>query len=566
MTSQELNVTKSSNFIRQIIADDIAAGKNRSQVVTRFPPEPNGYLHLGHAKSICLNFGLALDYQGVCHLRMDDTNPTKEEQVYVDAIQRDIRWLGFDWKNYFFHSSDYFEKFYEYALKLIQMGKAYVCELNADEMRLSRGTLTQPGAPSPYRNRSIEENLTLFTAMKNGEFADNSKTLRLKIDMSAPNINMRDPVIYRIRRAYHQRTADSWCIYPMYDYAHCLSDMLEGITHSICTLEFEDHRPLYDWILETLQTPCHPQQIEFARLNLEYTMMSKRRLLELVEGQYVEGWDDPRMPTISGVRRRGVPSEAVRAFAERIGVTKKNTTIEIELFETTVRENLDESCARAMAVLRPIKVVLTNVAADTEEFVDCAWHPKKPDMGSRKVGFSNQIFIEQDDFMEHPPKGFHRLIPGGEVRLRHIGIIKCDEVVKNSAGQVTQLNCSLDHTSRPGLEGSKRKVKGTIHWVSASHSFSARVRLYDRLFSVPNPSDADDWKSCLNPSSLEVINSARVEQSLADAAPMSRYQFERVGYFCVDEQGAQPSAKVFNRIITLRDSWAKAQTQPGAQM
>lgn len=566
MTSQELNVTKSSNFIRQIIADDIAAGKNRSQVVTRFPPEPNGYLHLGHAKSICLNFGLALDYQGVCHLRMDDTNPTKEEQVYVDAIQRDIRWLGFDWKNYFFHSSDYFEKFYEYALKLIQMGKAYVCELNADEMRLSRGTLTQPGAPSPYRNRSIEENLTLFTAMKNGEFADNSKTLRLKIDMSSPNINMRDPVIYRIRRAYHQRTADSWCIYPMYDYAHCLSDMLEGITHSICTLEFEDHRPLYDWILETLQTPCHPQQIEFARLNLEYTMMSKRRLLELVEGQYVEGWDDPRMPTISGVRRRGVPSEAVRAFAERIGVTKKNTTIEIELFETTVRENLDESCARAMAVLRPIKVVLTNVAADTEEFVDCAWHPKKPDMGSRKVGFSNQIFIEQDDFMEHPPKGFHRLIPGGEVRLRHIGIIKCDEVVKNSAGQVTQLNCSLDHTSRPGLEGSKRKVKGTIHWVSASHSFSARVRLYDRLFSVPNPSDADDWKSCLNPSSLEVINSARVEQSLADAAPMSRYQFERVGYFCVDEQGAQPSAKVFNRIITLRDSWAKAQTQPGAQM
>lgn len=566
MTSQELNVTKSSNFIRQIIADDIAAGKNRSKVVTRFPPEPNGYLHLGHAKSICLNFGLALDYQGVCHLRMDDTNPTKEEQVYVDAIQRDIRWLGFDWKNYFFHSSDYFEKFYEYALKLIQMGKAYVCELNADEMRLSRGTLTQPGAPSPYRNRSIEENLTLFTAMKNGEFADNSKTLRLKIDMSSPNINMRDPVIYRIRRAYHQRTADSWCIYPMYDYAHCLSDMLEGITHSICTLEFEDHRPLYDWILETLQTPCHPQQIEFARLNLEYTMMSKRRLLELVEGQYVEGWDDPRMPTISGVRRRGVPSEAVRAFAERIGVTKKNTTIEIELFETTVRENLDESCARAMAVLRPIKVVLTNVAADTEEFVDCAWHPKKPDMGSRKVGFSNQIFIEQDDFMEHPPKGFHRLIPGGEVRLRHIGIIKCDEVVKNSAGQVTQLNCSLDHTSRPGLEGSKRKVKGTIHWVSASHSFSARVRLYDRLFSVPNPSDADDWKSCLNPSSLEVINSARVEQSLADAAPMSRYQFERVGYFCVDEQGAQPSAKVFNRIITLRDSWAKAQTQPGAQM
>jgi glutaminyl-tRNA synthetase len=565
MTSQELNTTKSSNFIRQIIADDIAAGKNRSQVVTRFPPEPNGYLHLGHAKSICLNFGLAQDYQGVCHLRMDDTNPTKEDQAYVDAIERDIRWLGFDWKNCFFHSSDYFEKFYEFAVQLIQMGKAYVCELNADEMRQHRGTLTQPGTPSPYRERSIEENLALFNGMKNGEYADNSKTLRLKIDMNSPNINMRDPVIYRIRRAHHQRTGDSWCIYPMYDYAHCLSDMLEGITHSICTLEFEDHRPLYDWILDTLKTPCHPQQIEFARLNLEYTMMSKRRLLELVEGQHVEGWDDPRMPTISGVRRRGVPPDAVRAFAERIGVTKKNTTIEIELFETTVRENLDETCARAMAVLRPIKVNLTNVASDSEEFVDCAWHPKKPEMGSRKVGFSNQIFIEQDDFMEHPPKGFHRLVPGGEVRLRHIGIIKCDEVVKNSDGQVTQLNCSLDHTSRPGLEGSKRKVKGTIHWVSASHSFEARVRLYDRLFSVPSPSDTDDWKSCLNPSSLELIDSVRVEQSLADSQAMSRFQFERVGYFCVDEQGAQPSAKVFNRVITLRDSWAKTQTPLGAQ-
>ena len=565
MTSQELNTTKSSNFIRQIIADDIAAGKNRSQVVTRFPPEPNGYLHLGHAKSICLNFGLAQDYQGVCHLRMDDTNPTKEDQAYVDAIERDIRWLGFDWKNCFFHSSYYFEKFYEFAVQLIQMGKAYVCELNADEMRQHRGTLTQPGTPSPYRERSIEENLALFNGMKNGEYADNSKTLRLKIDMNSPNINMRDPVIYRIRRAHHQRTGDSWCIYPMYDYAHCLSDMLEGITHSICTLEFEDHRPLYDWILDTLKTPCHPQQIEFARLNLEYTMMSKRRLLELVEGQHVEGWDDPRMPTISGVRRRGVPPDAVRAFAERIGVTKKNTTIEIELFETTVRENLDETCARAMAVLRPIKVNLTNVASDSEEFVDCAWHPKKPEMGSRKVGFSNQIFIEQDDFMEHPPKGFHRLVPGGEVRLRHIGIIKCDEVVKNSDGQVTQLNCSLDHTSRPGLEGSKRKVKGTIHWVSASHSFEARVRLYDRLFSVPSPSDTDDWKSCLNPSSLELIDSVRVEQSLADSQAMSRFQFERVGYFCVDEQGAQPSAKVFNRVITLRDSWAKTQTPLGAQ-
>ncbi|MEY2986590.1 MAG: hypothetical protein RJB13_111, partial [Pseudomonadota bacterium] len=469
MTSQELNATKSSNFIRQIITDDIAAGKNRGQVVTRFPPEPNGFLHLGHAKSICLNFGLALDYQGVCHLRMDDTNPTKEEQAYVDAIERDIRWLGFDWKNCFFHSSDYFEKFYQYAVQLIQMGKAYVCELNAEEMRQHRGTLTHPGTPSPFRNRSAEENLALFQSMRNGEFADNSKTLRLKIDMSSPNINMRDPVIYRIRRAHHQRTGDSWCIYPMYDYAHCLSDMLEGITHSICTLEFEDHRPLYDWILDTLKTPCHPQQIEFARLNLEFTMMSKRRLLELVEGQHVEGWDDPRMPTISGVRRRGVPPEAVRAFAERIGVTKKNTTIEIELFETTVRESLDETCARAMAVLRPIKVVLTNVSSDTEEFIDCAWHPKNPDMGSRKVGFSNQIFIEQDDFLENPPKGFHRLVLGGEVRLRHIGIIKCDEVVKNSGGQVIQLNCSLDHTSRPGLEGSKRKVKGTIHWVSASH-------------------------------------------------------------------------------------------------
>lgn len=565
MNSHESTTVRSSNFIRQIIEDDRAANKNQGRVVTRFPPEPNGFLHLGHAKSICLNFGLAEDYAGVCHLRMDDTNPTKEDQAYVDAIERDIRWLGFDWQNRFFHSSDYFEKFYEYALRLIEMGKAYVCELNAEEMREHRGTLTRAGKPSPFRDRTVDENLSLFKAMRNGEFADNSKTLRLKIDMSSPNINMRDPVIYRIRRAHHQRTGDSWCIYPMYDYAHCLSDMLEGITHSICTLEFEDHRPLYDWVLDTLKTPCHPQQIEFARLNLEYTMMSKRRLLELVEGKHVDGWDDPRMPTISGIRRRGVPPEAVRTFAERIGVTKKNTTIEIELFETTVRENLDESCARAMAVLHPLKVVLTNVAQDTEEFVECAWHPKKAEMGTRKVGLSNQIFIEQDDFMEVPPKGFHRLVPGGEVRLRHIGIIKCDEVVKDSKGQVIQLNCTLDQSSRPGLEGSKRKVKGTIHWVSAAHSFDAQVRLYDRLFSVPNPADLDDWKSSLNLASLETIANARIEQSLSEAPAMSRFQFERVGYFCVDEQGAQSSAKVFNRIITLRDSWAKAQNQQGTQ-
>lgn len=563
MNSQEVTVAKASNFIRQIIDEDRAASKNQGRVVTRFPPEPNGFLHLGHAKSICLNFGLARDYNGVCHLRMDDTNPSKEEQAYVDAIERDIRWLGFDWENKFFHSSDYFEKFYEFALQLIELGKAYVCELNAEEMREHRGTLTQPGRPSPHRNRSVEENLTLFRAMRAGEFPDNTKTLRLKIDMNSPNINMRDPVIYRVRRAHHQRTGNSWCIYPMYDYAHCLSDMLEGITHSICTLEFEDHRPLYDWILDTLKTPCHPQQIEFARLNLEYTMMSKRRLLELVEGRHVEGWDDPRMPTISGIRRRGVPPEAVRAFAERIGVTKKNTTIEIELFETTVRENLDENCARAMAVLRPLKVVLTNVAPNTEEWVDCAWHPKKPEMGTRPVGFSREIYIEQDDFMEVPPKGFHRLVPGGEVRLRHVGIIKCEEVVKGSDGQVIQLNCTLDASSRPGLEGSKRKVKGTIHWVSAAHSFSACVRLYDRLFMVPNPADEDDWKSTLNPNSLETIEVAFIEQSLSTSAAMDRFQFERIGYFCVDEQGSLVSNKVFNRIMTLRDSWAKVQTQQG---
>jgi len=552
--------SKPSNFIRQMIDEDRAQGKNGGRVVTRFPPEPNGYLHIGHAKSICLNFGLARDYQGVCHLRMDDTNPTKEEQEYVDSIMADVRWLGFDWKDKFFHASDYFQKLFEFAVDLIKLRKAYVCELSAEQMREYRGTLTQPGRESPFRQRSIEENLALFMAMKNGEFPDNSKTLRLKIDMNSPNINLRDPVIYRIRRAHHQRTQDTWCIYPMYDYAHCLSDMLEGITHSICTLEFEDHRPLYDWILQTLKTPCHPQQIEFARLNLEYTMMSKRRLLELVEGKHVDGWDDPRMPTISGIRRRGIPPEAIRTFAERVGVTKKNTMIGLDLFESTVRESLDESCARAMAVLRPLKVVLTNVPETHEEWIDCAWHPKKPEMGSRAVGFSREIYIEHDDFMEVPPKGFHRLVPGGEVRLRHVGLIKCDEVVKNAAGQITALHCSLDPDSRAGMPGSNRKVKGTIHWVSAKHSFAVTARLYDRLFVVPNPADVDDWKSALNPTSLERVDTCLIESSLQNAEPMSRFQFERVGYFCVDAQSPSHGQRVFNRIITLRDTWAKAQT------
>lgn len=559
MSTQPAEQTKVSNFIRQIIDEDRAQGKNQGRVVTRFPPEPNGYLHLGHAKSICLNFGLARDYEGVCHLRMDDTNPTKEEQEYVDAIKEDVRWLGFDWQEKFFHASDYFQQLHDFAVELIKRGKAYVCELTAEQMREYRGTLTQPGRESPFRNRSVEENLTIFAAMRGGEFPDNSRTLRLKIDMGSSNINLRDPVIYRIRRAHHQRTGDTWCIYPMYDYAHCLSDMLEGITHSICTLEFEDHRPLYDWILETLQTKCHPQQIEFARLNLEFTMMSKRRLLELVEGRHVENWDDPRMPTISGIRRRGIPPDAIRRFAERVGVTKKNTTIEIDLFESTVREDLDERCARAMAVLRPIKVVLTNLSETHEEWIDCSWHPKKPEMGSRKVGFSNLVYIEQEDFMEVPPKGFHRLVPRGEVRLRHVGIIKCEEVIKNASGQIIEIHCTLDPETRTGMPGSNRKVKGTIHWVSAKHSFVTKVRLYDRLFTVANPAEVDDWKATLNPRSLEVLDECFVEGSLKSSEPMSRFQFERVGYFCVDT-GLQFSGQpVFNRIITLRDTWAKAQ-------
>ncbi|MEN9809491.1 MAG: hypothetical protein RLZZ488_1058 [Pseudomonadota bacterium] len=559
MTTETTDTAKPSNFIRQIIDEDRAKGKNQGRVVTRFPPEPNGYLHLGHAKSICLNFGLARDYAGICHLRMDDTNPTKEEQEYVDAIMADVRWLGFDWKEKFFHASDYFQQLHDFAVELIKLGKAYVCELSAEQMREYRGTLTQSGKESPYRSRSVEENLKLFAAMKNGEYPDNSKTLRLKIDMNSSNINLRDPVIYRIRRAHHQRTKDQWCIYPMYDYAHCLSDMIEGITHSICTLEFEDHRPLYDWILETLKTPCHPQQIEFARLNLEFTMMSKRRLLELVEGKHVDGWDDPRMPTISGIRRRGITPEAIRNFAERVGVTKKNTTIEIGLFETTVREDLDENCARAMAVVRPLKVVLTNIPENHEEWIDCAWHPKKPEMGSRKVGFSREVYIEQDDFMEVPPKGFHRLVVGGEVRLRHVGIIKCEEVIKNAAGQVTALHCTLDPETRTGMAGSNRKVKGTIHWVSAKHSFVATARLYDRLFTVPNPADIDDWKAKLNPQSLEIADTCYVESALKSVAPMSRYQFERVGYFSLDKDSSQSGKAVFNRIITLRDTWAKVQ-------
>ncbi|MEY4064535.1 MAG: glutaminyl-tRNA synthetase [Pseudomonadota bacterium] len=563
MNTTGSEVTKPSNFIRQIIEDDRANGKNQGRVVTRFPPEPNGYLHLGHAKSICLNFGLARDYAGVCHLRMDDTNPTKEEQEYVDAIKADVRWLGFDWQNNFFHASDYFLKLHDFAVELIKLGKAYVCELTAEQMREYRGTLTAAGKESPYRSRSVEENLRLFSGMRNGEYPDNSKTLRLKIDMSSSNINMRDPVIYRIRRAHHQRTGDTWCIYPMYDYAHCLSDMIEGITHSICTLEFEDHRPLYDWVLETLKTPCHPQQIEFARLNLEFTMMSKRRLLELVEGKHVEGWDDPRMPTISGIRRRGITAQAIRNFAERVGVTKKNTTIEIELFESTIREDLDENSPRAMAVINPIKVVLTNVPESHEEWIDFPWHPKKPEMGVRKVGFSREIVIEQDDFMEVPPKGFHRLVPGGEVRLRHVGIIKCDEVIKNAAGQITALHCTLDPETRTGMPGSNRKVKGTIHWVSQKHAFKATVRLYDRLFTVPNPADIDDWKATLNPKSLEVTDECWVESSLRTVPPYSRYQFERVGYFCLDANSPAQGKPVFNRIITLRDTWAKTQGSAG---
>ena len=552
--------TQSTNFIQNIINEDAKTGRHGQRVHTRFPPEPNGYLHIGHAKSICLNFGIAAENGGLCNLRFDDTNPSKEDVEYVDSIQEDVKWLGFDWGDRMFYASDYFPQLYEYAEQLIRIGKAYVCDLSAQEMREYRGTLTEPGRNSPYRDRPVEENLDLFRRMKAGEFPDGSRTLRAKIDMASPNITMRDPVLYRILRATHHRTGDAWCIYPMYDYAHPLSDAIERITHSICTLEFEDHRPLYDWCLETLGT-YRPQQIEFARLNLTHTVMSKRKLRELVEQNLVSGWDDPRMPTISGLRRRGYTPEAIRDFCERIGVAKSNSMVDLELLEHCIREDLNARAARAMVVLRPLKVVIENFPGNIVEELTAENNPENPDMGSRTVPFSRELYIEQEDFMEQPPGKFFRLAPGREVRLKHAYIIKCEQVVKDpQSGEILEVRCTYDPESKSGGVTSGRKVKGTLHWVSAAQAVPAEVRLYDHLFRDETAGDIneEDGQSVMNPHSLFALKQAMMEPSLANAETGIRYQFLRQGYFCVD-QDSRPGAIVFNRIVSLRDSWAKAQ-------
>ena len=559
----------SSDFIRTIIQEDLKTNKYNGRVHTRFPPEPNGYLHIGHAKSICLNFGIANDFPGgLCNLRFDDTNPTKEDVEYVDSIQEDVRWLGFDWDDRLFYASDYFEQFFQYALELVKQGKAYVDSLNADEIREHRGTLTQPGKESPYRNRSVEENLDLFERMRAGEFADGAHVLRAKIDMASPNLNMRDPIIYRIRRAHHHRTGDKWCIYPMYDFAHGYSDSIEGITHSICTLEFENHRPLYDWFIKELNL-YHPQQIEFARLGLTYTVMSKRKFLELVEGKYVSGWDDPRMPTISGLRRRGYTPTAIRNFCERIGVAKYNSTIELSLLEHCVRDDLNKHAQRVLAVLRPIKVVIENYPDDQEEELDAINNPEDSEAGTRKIPFSKVLYIDSDDFREDPPSKFYRLAPGREVRFRYAYFVKCVDVIKDEkTGEIIELRCTYDPETRGGAAPDGRKVKATIHWVSAKHALDAEVRLYDNLFTVPNPGNEEegvDFKTYLNPKSLDVLKSCKVEPSLANATPGSRYQFERLGYFCVDSEDSTPDHLVFNRTVTLSDPWAKIQKAQTAQ-
>ncbi len=552
------DAARASNFIRDIIDDDLRTGRYGGRVHTRFPPEPNGYLHIGHAKSICLNFGLAEDYGGKCNLRFDDTNPQKEEVEYVESIMEDVRWLGFDWEDRLFYASDYFDQLYRWAVQLIEAGKAYVDHLTADEIREYRGTLTEPGKESPYRNRPVEENLALFEQMKNGELPDGACVLRAKIDMASPNLNLRDPVMVRILHAEHHRTGDKWCIYPMYDWAHGQSDSIEGITHSICTLEFEDHRPLYDWFLEQLGI-YQPQQIEFARLNLTYTVLSKRRLIQLVQEGHVSGWDDPRMPTISGLRRRGYTPEAVRDFCDRIGVAKSNSVVEIELLEHCLRQDLNRRAPRVMGVLKPLRVVLTNYPEDQAEELEAVNNPEDPAMGVRQVPFSRVLYIEQDDFMEDPPKQFYRLAPGREVRLRYAYFITCVDVVKDENGQVVELHCTYDPETRGGDAPDGRKVKATLHWVSSAHALEAEVRLYDHLFTVPDPG-GDDLLAQVNPGSLETLTACRVEPSLAGAAPGSRYQFERQGYFCVDPDSAGGKL-VFNRTVPLRDTWAKLQAQ-----
>ncbi|HET7697369.1 MAG TPA: glutamine--tRNA ligase/YqeY domain fusion protein [Vicinamibacterales bacterium] len=544
------------DFIRAIVTEDLSAGRNGGRVATRFPPEPNGYLHIGHAKSICLNFGIARDFGGTCNLRFDDTNPVTEDVEYVESIEEDVRWLGFEWSGLHF-ASDYFEQLYEYAVELIKAGKAYVDSQSADDLRRNRGTLTEPGTDSPFRNRPVEENLDLFARMRAGEFEDGAHVLRARIDMASGNINMRDPILYRIKRAHHHRTGDAWCIYPMYDFAHPPSDALEHITHSLCTLEFEDHRPLYDWLVDTLPVPAKPRQIEFARLNLSYTVMSKRKLLELVEERHVAGWDDPRMPTIVGMRRRGYTPEAIRAFCDRIGVAKRENVIDVAQLEHAVREDLNRRAPRVMGVLRPLRVILENYPEGQVEHVDVINNPEDPDAGTRKVPFSRELFIERDDFREDPPKKFFRLAPGREVRLRCAYYITCTGVDRDPAtGEITALRCTYDPATRGGDAPDGRKVKSTLHWVSAAHAVDAEVRLYDRLFSVEEPGRLEDFRTALNPGSLEVVGSAKVEPGAAAAAAGTRYQFERIGYFCVDPD-SRPGAPVFNRTVTLKDAWAR---------
>ncbi len=543
----------SSNFIRHIITQDISNNKNEGKVTTRFPPEPNGYLHIGHAKSICLNFGMATEYNGNCILRFDDTNPEKESVEFMHSIERDVQWLGFKWAEKH-HASDYFEQLYGYAIQLIKQGDAYVDSLNAEQIREYRGTLIEPGKESPDRNRSIEENLSLFAAMRMGEYADGQLVLRAKIDMASSNLNMRDPAIYRIRQVHHQRTGDDWCIYPMYDFTHCISDAIEGITHSLCTLEFEDHRPLYDWVLEKLHTSSHPQQIEFARLQLEYTVVSKRKLAKLVTGNYVNGWDDPRMPTIAGLRRAGYTSVAIRDFCERIGITKKDSWIEMGVLENCIREDLNENAPRAMAVLNPLRLVIENHADDIE-ILEVSNHPQKPELGSRKIPFSKVILIEQDDFAEVPPPKYKRLIEGGEVRLRSAYVIKCNKIIKDDAGNIVELRCSYDPDTL-GKKPEGRKVKGVIHWVSEQHSLDAELRLYDRLFNISNPESEENFLDALNPNSLNTIM-GKVEASLHSAKSEQHFQFERTGYFSVDSVDSNAEKLVFNRTVTLRDIWAK---------
>ncbi|MHC1481127.1 glutamine--tRNA ligase/YqeY domain fusion protein [Frateuria aurantia] len=560
-----------TDFIRQIVRDDLAHGKH-AQIKTRFPPEPNGYLHIGHAKAICLNFGIAGEVHGLCNLRLDDTNPGKEDPEFVQGIKDDVEWLGYHW-NELRHASDYFEVFYRAAIKLITDGKAYVDDLSAEEMRQYRGTLTEPGRPSPFRERSVEENLDLFQRMRAGEFADGSKTLRARIDMRSGNMNMRDPAIYRIRKIAHQNTGDAWPIYPMYDYAHCLSDALEGITHSLCTLEFEDHRPLYDWFVDAVDLVGHPalwsdlpraglptqpdkpRQIEFSRLNLSYSVTSKRKLAQLVAEGHVSGWDDPRMNTLRGLRRRGVTPAAIRSLIERVGISKQNSVIDYAIFEACIRDDLDQVAPRRMAVLDPLKLVIDNLPDGHEETLSLANHPKDDRFGQREVKFSRELWIEREDFAEVPPKGFKRLIPGGEVRLRGIGIFRCNDLTRDAAGQVTEIHGSLDPESRAGMEGSNRKVKGTIHWVSAAHAAAAEVRVYDRLFNVPAPDD-EDWLSHINPQALQIVQ-GWLEPAAAAAEPEQHYQFERMGYFSADRYDHSPSHPVFNRIVTLRDVWAR---------